>query len=62
VLQLISMAGGLQEYARSKDIRIIRTGPDGMQKSFRFNYDDVRKGKNLEQDIELLPGDRVIVP
>ena len=27
-----------------------------------FNYKDVAKGKNLKQNIELKPGDTVIVP
>ena len=59
VLQLISLAGGLQEYAKSKEITIIR---NGVATPFRFNYEDVRKGKNLKQNIELQPGDQVIVP
>lgn len=62
VLQLISMAGGLQEYANKKNITIIRTGKDGETTAYRFNYEDFRKGRNLEQDILLVPGDRVIVP
>ena len=62
VMQLIAMAGGLQEYAKAKEILIVRTLPDGTEKSFKFNYDEFRKGKNLKQDIQLMPGDRVIVP
>ena len=34
----------------------------GKQCSLRFNYDEVKKGKNLEQNIELKPGDTIIVP
>jgi hypothetical protein len=30
--------------------------------SLRFNYKDVSKGKNLKQNIELKPGDTIIVP
>jgi polysaccharide export outer membrane protein len=60
VLQLISLAGGLQEWADKKNIRIIRQdGPN--QVAFRFNYDDVTKGRNLQQNIELKPGDTVVV-
>jgi polysaccharide export outer membrane protein len=62
VSQLIAMAGGLQEYADEKKIIIVRTGKDGKPTHFRFNYKDFTKGKNLEQDIELMPGDRIIVP
>jgi polysaccharide export outer membrane protein len=61
VLQLISMAGGLKEYAESKKIVIMRT-ENGKQLSFTFNYREVIERKNLKQNIELKPGDTVIVP
>jgi polysaccharide export outer membrane protein len=61
VLQLISMAGGLSEFAHFKNI-IINRVDNGRQVAVKFNYNDVRKGKNLKQNIELRPGDTVIVP
>jgi polysaccharide biosynthesis/export protein len=61
VLQLIATAGGVLEYADSKNIRVMRT-ENGKPVSYRFNYKDVIKGKNLKQNIELKPGDTVIVP
>jgi len=61
VLQLIAMAGGLHEFADTKNITINRS-ENGHQLSLRFNYKDVSKGKNLKQNIELKPGDTVIVP
>ncbi len=61
VLQLIAMAGGLQEFAKSKEIVVVRT-EEGKTKSLRFNYDDVVKQKNLHQNVALKPGDTVIVP
>ena len=61
VLQLISMAGGLLEYADEKNIRILRI-ENGKPVTFIFNYKDVSKGKNLQQNIELKPGDTIIVP
>ena len=61
VLQLLATAGGVLEYAKSKDIRIMRTDA-GKQVSYKFNYKDVIEGKNLKQNIELKPGDTVIVP
>ena len=62
VLQLISTAGGLTEFAKSKNILIVRTEPGGQTRTFRFNYKEVLQGKNLKQDVELKPGDRVLVP
>jgi polysaccharide biosynthesis/export protein len=61
VVQLLAMAGGLQDYADKKNIAIMRT-VDGRAVSYRFNFKDVIAGKNLQQNIELKPGDTVIVP
>ncbi len=62
VMQLIALAGGLTEYADSKNITVMRTAADGQQQVFRFNYKDVARGKNLQQNILLKPGDTVVVP
>jgi polysaccharide export outer membrane protein len=62
VLQLISMAGGLREFADGKKILVMRTDKSGKQTGFPFNYRQVSEGKNLAQNIELQPGDTVVVP
>ena len=61
VMQLLTLAGGVQEYAKSDKIMIVRTDK-GVQKSIFFNYKEFLKGKNLKQNIELMPGDQVTVP
>jgi polysaccharide export outer membrane protein len=61
VLELISLAGGLKDYADRKNILIVRT-ENGHQVSYLFNYKDVVSRKNLKQNIELKPHDTVIVP
>ena len=61
VAQLISIAGGLHEFANSKNIMIVRT-ENGRQVAFKFNYKDFSRGRNLKQNIELKTGDQVIVP
>ena len=61
VMQLISMAGGIGEFADGKNIRIVRD-EGGKQTSVRFNYNEFREGKNLDQNILLKPGDTIIVP
>jgi polysaccharide export outer membrane protein len=61
VLQLISVAGGLADYAKPEKISIVRTEA-GKPQSFKFNYKEVLEGKKLAQNIELKPGDTVIVP
>jgi polysaccharide export outer membrane protein len=61
VMQLIALAGGIQEWADEKKILIMRT-ENGRQVAKRFNYKDVSEGKNLAQNIDLLPGDTVVIP
>lgn len=61
VLQLIAAAGGLNEFADGKRIIVMRK-EGGRSVAYHFNYDEVTKQKNLEQNIELQPGDTVIVP
>jgi len=61
VLQLISLAGGLREYADAKKIVIMRN-ENGRQISLPFNYKEVASGKKLQQNVELKPGDTVVVP
>ena len=61
VVQLIAMAGGLTEFADEKNISIMRM-ENGRAVTFVFNYKDVSRRKNLKQNIELKPGDTVIVP
>ena len=61
ILQLIAMAGGVSEFAAVKDISLVRT-ENGRTTSYRFNYEDVSKRKNLQQNLELKPNDTVIVP
>lgn len=61
VMQAIAIAGGLTEYADPKNITVLRT-ENGQPRTLRFNYQDVSKGKNLEQNVRLKPGDTVVVP
>ncbi len=61
MLQLIALAGGLQEWADSKNIVIMRK-EDGRDVTLKFNYKDVVRQKNLDQNVPLRPGDTVFVP
>jgi polysaccharide export outer membrane protein len=61
VLQALSMAGGTTPFASLNDIKILRRTGD-RQQALRFRYDDVIKGRNLEQNVILQSGDVVVVP
>jgi len=61
VLQIVSSCGGFTQFANPKKIYVLRT-KDGKQTKIPFNYREVVSGKNPEQNIELQPGDTVVVP
>jgi polysaccharide export outer membrane protein len=61
VLQLIATAGGLQEYADAKHITVMRK-ENGRDQALKFNYKDVIRQKNVQQNVLLKPGDTVVVP
>jgi len=60
VLQVLATAGGLLEYADKENILILRN-EGGREQRFKFNFDEVVKGKNVKQNILLRPGDTVVV-
>lgn len=60
VLQALATAGGFTEFAKTKDVRIIRKGPKGAETQIRFNYKDAINGKT--QPMYVQPGDTIIVP
>lgn len=62
VLQAISQAGGLTPYAEEDRIIIIRVGAEGVKETISFPYSSIARGRDLEKDIDLLPGDVVLVP
>jgi polysaccharide export outer membrane protein len=57
ILEAISKAGGLQDFANAKKIYILR----GDKRIF-FNYKDVIHGRHMEENIQLQSGDHIIVP
>jgi polysaccharide biosynthesis/export protein len=62
VLDAIAMAGGFRDFAKQKSIYVLRKSPDGAESRLPFNYKDVIKGKNPEQNVKLQPNDTVVVP
>lgn len=61
VMQALALAGGATPYASVNDIRILRRDANGLR-SMPFHYNDVEKGRELEQNILLGSGDTVVVP
>jgi len=62
VIDAIAIAGGFRDFAKQKDIYLLRRNLDGSQSRLAFNYKDVIKGRNTEQNVELVSNDTVVVP
>jgi polysaccharide export outer membrane protein len=60
VMQIIAEAGGFLESANKNNVAIVRT-ENGQEHRFKFNYNEVVRGKNVGQNIRLLPGDTILV-
>jgi polysaccharide biosynthesis/export protein len=60
MLQALS-AAGFTQFANTKGIYLLRT-EGGKQVKLSFNYKEVVKGLHPEANIELKPGDTVVVP
>jgi len=61
VTQALSLAGGTSPFAKLDKIKILRR-INGQLMAIPFDYSDIEKGKRLNQNIILEPGDVVIVP
>jgi len=61
VLQALTSGGGFTQFARIKNIYVLRT-EGGKQVKHPFNYKEVVKGLKAEDNIMLQPGDTIVVP
>ena len=62
VIDAIAAAGGFRDFAKQKDIYVLRRDPAGKQVRLSCNYKDVIKGLHPEQNVELQSNDTVVVP
>lgn len=61
VMQALSEAGGLTDYAKRKKIYVLRN-ENGRQYQLPFDYDAVLKGRRMELNIPLQSGDTLVIP
>lgn len=59
VVQLVSRSGGLTDFAKSKQVYVLRAG-NGTR--VKVDFRRLLKGQSPEQNVELAPGDTVVVP
>ena len=62
VLDAIAMAGGFRDFAKQKEVYVLRRASDGKQTRLPFNYKNVIKGHNSGQNVSLLANDTIVVP
>ena len=61
LMQAIAVAGGFSPFAAKQRIQL-RRKIDGVESLYVFNYNDFFSGTNFENNINLRPGDVIIVP
>jgi polysaccharide export outer membrane protein len=62
VTEVIQQAGGISADANLREIRVRRPQPDGSIENIQVNLWDLIQNGELEQDITLRDGDRIIIP
>jgi len=62
VLDAIAVGGGLKDFAKGSHIYVLRTNNDKTQQKLSFDYKQVIKGKKLAENVELRPGDTIVIP
>jgi polysaccharide export outer membrane protein len=61
LLDLMISVGGLTEFASGNDAKLVRM-VSGEQKTFEIRIDDLIKNGEIEENIDMLPGDIIIIP
>jgi polysaccharide export outer membrane protein len=61
VMQALSEAGGITDYAKKRAIYVLRN-ESGREFRFPFDYNAVLRGEKMELNIPLEPGDVIVVP
>ena len=61
IMQALALAGGTTPFAELNDIKILRRSGN-TQTLIEFRYNDIARGRNLQQNIILQSGDVIIVP
>jgi polysaccharide export outer membrane protein len=61
LLDLMISVGGLTEFASGNNAKLVRMVA-GVQKTFEIRIDDLIKNGEIEENVDMLPGDIIIIP
>ncbi|MGE4504502.1 MAG: polysaccharide biosynthesis/export family protein [Desulfovibrionaceae bacterium] len=59
--QALALAQGFNPFAETENVLLIR-GSGTNQITYKYNYDDLARGRDLTQNVQLMPGDTIVVP
>jgi polysaccharide export outer membrane protein len=62
VLEALSISGEPNRYADTDNLKILRRDPSGGLKRIPINYDLLRRGERMDQNVVILAGDNIVVP
>ncbi|WP_138465071.1 polysaccharide biosynthesis/export family protein [Poseidonocella sp. HB161398] len=62
LLQALAMGGGLTNFAATKRIQLRRTGSDGREIIYRFDYRAISRGAQITGATTMADGDVLLVP
>lgn len=62
VLDALALAGGFNEFAKTTKVYVLRSNTSGATVRLPFNYKKVSAGEDDQDNIQLQPGDTIIVP
>ncbi|MCW8107245.1 polysaccharide export protein [Alteromonas ponticola] len=61
LLDLMIAVGGLTEFADGNDAKLVRV-VDGKKRTFDIDIDDLIRKGNISKNVDILPGDIIIIP
>jgi polysaccharide export outer membrane protein len=61
LLDLMIAVGGLTEFANGNDAKLVRV-VNGNQRTYEINIDDLIRSGDISENVDMLPGDIVIIP
>ena len=62
VADAVALAGGPNRFASPDETLILRRGKNGVVRRIPVNYEQIRRGEYLQQNLVLMRGDQVFVP
>ena len=61
LLDLMIAVGGLTEFADGNSAKLVRV-VEGQQRTFDINIDDLIRNGDIRENVDMLPGDIIIIP